>query len=144
MRGKHAGLACRLPLQTVTLASVVASPHGRVRQCKRRLYYAVLYTGNTSGSRTANTPHVTTQSSKVRQKSKTVVVQVFPYYIPILSYNNSSSDIPLPRKTFISHPCALSSPPRNRDSGSVLQLSCPPGVDSLLEHHSLCRRTSLG
>lgn len=139
-----AGLACRPPLQVVTLARVVAFLHGRVLQCKRRLHHAVLYTGNTSGSQTANTPHVPIQSSKVRQKSKTVVVQVFPYYISILSHNNSSSDIPLPRKTFISHPCALTSPSRNRDSGSVLQLSCLPGVDSLSEHHSLCRRTYLG
>jgi hypothetical protein len=118
MRGKRAGL-CSLPPQAVTLAGVVAFLQGRVLPCKKRLHHTVLDTGNTSGSQTTNTPHVHTQSSKVRQNSKAVVVQVFPYYIPILSYN-SSSDIFLPRKTFISHPYALSSPPRKRDSRSVL------------------------
>ena len=81
--GKRALLACNLPLRAVTLATVVALLRGRVLPCEKR---AVLYIGNSSGSRTENTPQVT-RSSEGRQKSKAVVVQslLLPHPYLILS-----------------------------------------------------------
>jgi hypothetical protein len=84
MKVKRGRPAYGLPLQTVTMATVVALLHGCVLPYEIPLRRAVLCTGNVSGSRTASTPQVLPRSSIGRQMSKAVVVQSLPLPHPYL------------------------------------------------------------